>query len=161
MNIFVLSTDPVSAACQQNDPHVRKMVLETAQLLCAVHPPGTAPYGRTHYNHPSAKWTRASFANYEWLLMHGIALAAEYTRRYNKVHACEAIIEWCADNAYKLAFPEQDLTPFAQAMPVECKHEDPVLAYQTYYIMHKHQLGSWTPPASPPRWWPHPNLHKP
>jgi len=161
MNIFVLSTDPVSAAKQQNDKHVRKMVLETAQLLCAVYDPGTAPYGRTHYNHPCAKWTRASFENYEWLLMHGIALATEYTIRFGKRHACESTIEWCADNAYKLAFPQQALTPFAQAMPIAYKYPDPVIAYQTYYIADKYYFGCWTPPSQPPDWWPYPNMYTP
>ena len=65
MNIFVLDNDPFKAAEYQCDKHVVKMVLETAQLLCSAHE--TAPYKRTHYNHPCAIWTRSSLSNYMWL----------------------------------------------------------------------------------------------
>jgi hypothetical protein len=33
MNIFALDADPVQAAQYANDPHCRKMVLESAQIL--------------------------------------------------------------------------------------------------------------------------------
>ena len=37
MNIFVLDTDPVTAAQQQCDKHVVKMIVESAQMLSTAH----------------------------------------------------------------------------------------------------------------------------
>ena len=95
MNIFVLDESPVVSAKYACDKHVVKMILESAQMLCSVQPEGTAPYKRTHYNHPCTKWVRESSRNYEWLLIHAYALCDEYTRRYDKVHKTQAVIEWC------------------------------------------------------------------
>ena len=36
MNIFVLDTNPITAAQMQCDKHVVKMVLETAQILSTI-----------------------------------------------------------------------------------------------------------------------------
>ena len=92
MNIFILDQDPVKSAQFQCNKHVVKMCLETAQLLCSVFPSGLAPYKRTHYNHPCAKWARDSWCNYMWLISHGHALCNEYEYRYNKIHKCQEII---------------------------------------------------------------------
>ena len=106
MNIFVLDNDPIVAAQSQSDKHVVKMVLETAQMLCAAFPPGEAPYKRSYYNHPCTVWARKSDDNYYWLCRHGIALSVEYTHRYGKRHKSQDVIEWCLLNAYKLKLPE-------------------------------------------------------
>ena len=95
LNIFVLHKNPQLAAQYQCDKHVVKMILETAQLLCSPYVPGVAPYRRTHYNHPCAKWTRESQSNYFWLGIHGLALADEYTYRYGKIHKSVDVIKWC------------------------------------------------------------------
>ena len=137
MNVFVLDLDPARAAQMQCDKHVVKMVLETAQLLCAAFPEGSAPYKRTHYNHPCAKWTRESMDNFVWLVGHGLALSDEYTYRYGKRHKSHDAILWCMQHTHLLDIPAVGLTPFAQAMPDEYKHEDSVTAYRTYYIENK------------------------
>ena len=108
MNIFKLDESPVVSAKYACDKHVVKMILESAQMLCAVHPEGTAPYKRSFYNHPCTKWVRESARNYEWLLLHAYALCAEYTSRYDKVHKSEAVIEWCDENRPDL--PNKTLT---------------------------------------------------
>jgi len=154
MNIFVLSEDPVEAAQMQCDRHVVKMALETAQLLCSPHEPGAAPYRRTHYNHPSAVWARATYENYEWLVVHGVALCDEYTRRYGKQHKSREIITWARDNAMPLALPTRGLTPFALAMPDKYKSDNATEAYRAYYINEKARIATWRPPSTPPYWWP-------
>lgn len=153
MNIFVLSTDPAEAARMQCDKHVVKMALETAQLLCSAFEPGVAPYRRTHFNHPSAIWTRQSPANYAWLLTHGYALCHEYTARYGKTHKSENVISWCDQNQLRIEFPLRDLTPFAQAMPEEYKQDDPVEAYRAYYKGAKREFATWRSPGRAPNWW--------
>jgi len=39
---------------------------------------------------------------------------------------------------------DDDLTPFAQAMPDEYKHDDAVVAYRAYYINEKANLLTYT-----------------
>ena len=129
MNIFVLDTDPKVSAQLMCDKHCVKMILESAQMLCSAYPEGDAPYKRTHFNHPCSKWIRDSVDNYEWLLSHAYSLVDEYFDRYSKIH--------------NLALPDRGLTPFAQAMPDEYKHSDPVRAYQTYYVNDKKYFAKW------------------
>jgi hypothetical protein len=143
MNIFVLHKNPKVAARYCCDKHVVKMILESAQMLCAAHPEGTAPYKRTHYNHPCTVWTRTSLGNYKWLLKHAFALCKEYTHRYGKVHKTEAVINFCSTN-----YPQFDRTrrtPFPQAMPDEYKVQgDAVSAYRDYYLHEKSHFAVYT-----------------
>lgn len=153
MNIFVLDRDPGEAARALCAKHICKMVVETAQLLCTAHPKEVAPYRHTHFNHPCAKWTRASLANYEWLVEHGLEMCAEYTRRYGKVHKTQEIIEWCRDEIPNI--PDVGMTPFAIAIKDPMYHDsDPVISYRAYYIGDKSRFAKWAPRAKPPTWWP-------
>lgn len=152
MNIFVLSKDPEKAATMQCDKHVVKMVLETAQLLCSPFEPGKAPYKRSHYNHPSSVWARETEENYKWLIDHGLALCAEYTRRYGRVHKSKDIILWCKKNYKKLKLPKKGQTPFAQVMPDKYKNKNPVSAYRKYYQEEKKKIATWSN-VKPPSWW--------
>tara|TARA_X000001036_G_scaffold324941_1_gene303516 strand:+ start:713 stop:1165 length:453 start_codon:yes stop_codon:yes gene_type:complete len=149
MNIFVLDKNPHVAAMYACDRHVVKMILESAQMLCSVQPEGTAPYKRAFYNHPCTKWVRASSANYDWLIEHALALCAEYSRRYGKVHKSEKVIDWCDANRPEL--PDVGLTPFAQAMPEDYKNKDAVEAYRTYYRNDKRRFATWKD-VDPPTW---------
>jgi hypothetical protein len=141
MNIFVLDRCPYKAARYQCDRHVVKMVLETAQLLCTAF--DQAPYKKTHVNHPCAVWTRQARDNYTWLLHHGMGLAYEYTERYGKTHKSLSVIEWCDEQRDTVEFPQLTMTPFAQAMPDQYKHADPVVAYRNYYIHDKAKIAQW------------------
>ena len=156
MNIFILYEDQELAAVYQCDKHVVKMVLESAQMLCAAFPAGEAPYRRTHLNHPCTVWSRTCRTNYEWLLVHAEALADEYTRRYGKTHKSAAVIDWCREHADEIDFTELDtdyLTPFAQAMPDEYRHPDPVTAYRRYYREGKASIAKWDRcPDGRPEW---------
>jgi hypothetical protein len=144
MNIFVLDLDPRKCAEYHANSHVVKMVLETAQLLCGVHwvNDSEAPYKLSHKNHPCAIWSRECIENYVWLCDLGMALSKEYTHRYNKRHKSQDIIEWCYDNLPKLR-SNGDITPFALAMPDECKIGDAVESYREYYMKEKRSLASW------------------
>lgn len=126
------------------DRHVVKMILETCQLLCTaiwICGDGTVepPYKKTHENHPSAKWARASKKNWIWLRDLGIALCEEYTYRYGKTHKSETHIRalTCPD------LPDVDFTDPPQAMPNEYKHSDVMTAYRNYYILGKSHLHLW------------------
>ena len=152
MNIFVLDTDPIKCSVYHNDKHVVKMILETAQLLCGVHwvEGGEAPYKLSHKNHPCAIWTRECVENYVWLCDLGLALSREYSHRYNKRHKSQDIIEWCYDKIPNLR-SNGDMTPFALAMPDECKVGNAVESYREYYMTEKRSLASWKM-RSQPQW---------
>ena len=144
MNIFVLDNDPVNAARQMCNKHIVKMVLESAQLLCSPFPENSAPYKRTHYNHPCAKWIRETSQNYQWLLLHAFALCDEYNIRYYKTHKSSVIIKWAYLNYNNLNLPSIGLTPFPQCMPEEYKvPNNAVQAYRNYYINEKQKFAKW------------------
>lgn len=180
LNIFALSYNPGQAAQALCDKHVPKMVLETAQLLCSpFEPKHKAPYKRTHYNHPCTRWVRESPLNYAWLVLHGEWLLDEYVRRFARTHKSEAVIVWCREYATDVfpgahfegctnsvdTFLERHgrfwdgrtwsyfLTPFAQAMPEQYRHSNPVTAYRAYYIGEKARFAKWERGRKPPRWW--------
>lgn len=146
MNIFVLDTDTKKCAEYHNDKHVVKMILETAQLLCGVHwvleSKHDAPYKLSHKNHPCAIWARECIENYIWLCDLGLELCEEYTFRYEKRHKSQDVIEWCLLNAPNL-IEKGDITPFAMAMPDECKVDDVVKSYRTYYMAEKRSIAQW------------------
>lgn len=144
MNIFVLDLDVKKCAEYHVNSHVVKMILEQNQLLCGVHwvNGGEAPYKLSHRNHPCAIWSRECIENYIWLCDLGMALSREYTHRYNKRHKSQDIIEWCYDNPPNLR-SNGDITPFALAMPDECKIGDAVESYREYYMKEKRSLASW------------------
>lgn len=145
MNIFILDLDPTLAAQMQCDKHVVKMPLECAQMLSTAHHVCGSPchdssslpfYKLAFKNHPCSIWVRQSAANYHWLYDHFEALCAEYSYRYYKLH-----MSWfklsAALKSPPSRIPDCDMTPFAQAMPDEYKHDDPVVAYRRFYIADK------------------------
>jgi hypothetical protein len=152
MNIFILDQDIERCAQYHNDKHVVKMILESAQLLCTAHHElgGTAPYKSTHKNHPCAKWVRESAQNYEWLFNLMMALNEEFKYRFDKDQDHLSVIK-LRNMAPPLELQYTGLTPFAQAMPEDCRDEDPVLAYRKYYMNHKQHLASWKKRGTP--WW--------
>ena len=169
MNIFFLSLSAQKAARMQCDKHVVKMILETAQLLCtAIHlladeiPLGLLMklYKCTHKNHPAAIWVRKSEHNFAWTLEHGLALCAEYTKRYGKVHKTQAVLE-SVRKYYKfcdLSFPQQGPTAKPICMPLQYRYKGPSLeqdvvdSYWLYYVEEKERFAKWTRGETPQRW---------
>jgi hypothetical protein len=160
MNIFYLDHDPMVAAQAMTDKHVVKMILESAQLLCAAHRVldgesviqlsangrrltryshptlDDVLYKSTHINHPSGVWVRESKANYLWLYEHFLALCAEYTNRYKKVHATYEKLGALL-NTPPLAIVSSPFTPITLAMPAPYHLPNPVEAYRYYYESEK------------------------
>lgn len=138
MNIFVLDTCPIKAAELQCDKHVVKMPLETAQMLSTIAFKLGKParYKPTHGNHPCTIWAGSCKGNFEWLVLHGIALAEEYTARYGKRHKSQDVIE---ELSYLVEYLPEGNSPFVQCFPDEHKNTDAdadtaaVKGYQDYY----------------------------
>lgn len=132
MNIFVTNPCPRKSAEYLDDRRCIKMVLETAQLLSTVirhygYEDSTI-YKSTHLNHPCSIWARATRNNYRWLVEHGLALCAEYTNRYNKVHKSQAIIERLA--MLDDLLPEGEQQSFVNCTP----YKDLTDVYQAYKL---------------------------
>jgi hypothetical protein len=147
MNIFVLDLDPKKCAQYHLNSHVVKMVLETSQILCGVHWMSEGgqydiPYKLSHKNHPCSIWARECIENYKWLCELGIELCKEYTLRYGKRHKSEDVIDWCISNPPKIRINGK-MTPFALAMPDECKVDNPVESYRIYYMTEKRKIAVW------------------
>lgn len=150
MNIFYLHPEPVVAATMQHDKHVVKMILETTQILSTVHARygHTVGYKATHANHPSTRWAGDSVAHYQWLFRHAQGLCREYTHRYGRTHACEAVLRLLERPPTGLHAAGWVQPP--QCMPDEFKVDgDSVAAYRKYYLGAKVVQSNWTRRARP------------
>jgi len=174
MNIFILDLNVAQCAEYHLDKHVVKMPLESAQLLCTAHwvthffghtpckldnyeaqklrfyskEYDTYPYRPAMPNHPCSVWVRSSMQNYMWLMSLAIALGYEYTHRYKRKHKSTQVLQQLPS----IGLPDNGLTPFIQAMPIEHQNIDPVVAYRKYYTQEKRYIASWTN-RNTPDWW--------
>jgi hypothetical protein len=168
MNIFVLDKNPTTAAEYMCDKHIVKMILESCQLLSTAHRVldgkkverqtkngrrytyymledsrvDSYIYKSTMINHPCTIWTRQSTRNYDWLCKHTLALCEQYTKRYGKTHVSTQLAEWLFKHP-PTDLKIDSLTPFAQAMPDQYKHQDAIKAYRDYYIFEKSRFAKW------------------
>ena len=167
MNIFYLHEDPVQNAKWHIDKHIVKMPIEYAQLMSTAHRllDGEMYLGKTaigrnikrwrlhderedilykasHINHPSAIWVRESIENYFQMYKLYMAVLAEFTNRYGKVHGS-------SKPSIALIRPPSNIpmvkgTQLPQCMPEICKvKNNPILAYRNYYIVEKNSFASW------------------
>ena len=169
MNIFVTHPDPQASAQCLPDKHVVKMPLETCQMLSIVcseqwgHNYGKIyrndgqPYQTTKgafRNHPCTIWANDTLENAWWLLTHGLALCAEYTHRYGKIHSCQRPLQ---ETTHLLPSADHTKhTPFVFAGPDVYKHDktiDIFTAYK-YYIASKPWAASnyLRDPSRKPNW---------
>ena len=153
MNIFFLDRDPELAARLHSDQHVVKMVLETAQILCAaLHRHGLpAPYKPTHPHHPSVLWAGDSLEHWQWARRLGLALGAEYSYRRGRIHASATVIAGLPEAP---PLPEAGWRDPPQAMPEPYRRADPVAAYRAYYGGEKNSFAgkgaaTWSGRARP------------
>lgn len=153
MNIFHTHDCPYESAKSLCDKHVPKMLLETTQMICtAHHKNGYAPpplFRAAYEHHPMTKWVSQTLGNYLWTLEHAYALASEYTFRYSKRHACEAIFPWLP-NSNKI--PRGGFKPPPMCMPQQYKDIDHVFAYRNYYIGEKSYFAKWEKGRPAPDW---------
>jgi hypothetical protein len=139
MNIFVLDSNPFKAAAAVDCVRVPKMVVESAQMMASalrrwgatdeqmpVAKTSGKPYRGGYKHHPCTVFAGETRTNFKWLAHHAEALLDEYYQRFGKVHACHDPIYQMSSMSKMI--PKGDLTPFAQAMPDEYKHEDAVTA---------------------------------
>lgn len=148
MNIFFLSLNPRICAIMHCDKHVRKMILEYAQMLCTAHHvcgryKNPNLYLEAFKNNPCTVWTRTTTGNYLWLYNLFKNLCKEYTRRFGKIHSSQKRLENCL-SFIPVGIPNGNITKLHQAMPSYCKHSRDIRAYHNYYNMEKTYFATWT-----------------
>lgn len=148
MNIFVTDPDPVVCARQHCDVHLRKMIVETAQLLSAAHiviDGVQVAYKKTHHHHPCAVWVQTSASNYRWAFALLVAQLDEYEYRFARTHKTRSYVDALSRIP---SMPDLGLTPFAMAMPEELRSTDVFKSYRRYL---KRKLLSWREREKPVR----------
>lgn len=171
MNIFYLDKDPVKAAQAHFDKHVRKQILEAAQILSTAHRvldgeskiiKDTRNYNYTtwilnderqdilykssHVNHPSTIWARESKENYKYTYDLLVALLEEYTYRWGAIHQTSNLLEELKN--FPKNIPNIPMTEFRKVVG-EVKIEEPVEAYKEYYRVYKQSLKQYTKRKEP------------
>ena len=165
MNIFAVNDDPRLAACDLPDKLTCKMPTESLQLLTPwafnVHGVYIQKADGTNYgtkgfaHHPCSRWLYDHPANAAWVISHGLAMCAEYSRRYgNKTHGSQLgllQVRKLFIHKHPGVLPSQH-TEFVQAMPDEFKVPgDPVTAYRNYINGYK-GYAEWRY-SEKPEWW--------
>lgn len=103
-------------------------------------------------NHPCTMWLRESEENTRYGIHLMYHMLNEYKYRYNKQGILYDICLWMNDNYNFELFQNKELTPFAQALPVELQNENAVVAYRNYYMRDKRHLAKWSK-RGVPEWW--------
>lgn len=178
MNIFVLDRNPIIAAQFLCDQHIRKMGIESAQMLSTAHwlaweqileaPKGALrerqawlrrnvpenaqpPYSIALPNHPCTVWVREAKPNYRWLLLHAIEIQRINENMYNRPHKTSEVVNWLRRLPPNTMRQSIRITEFPLCMPDDCKIiGDPVLSYRLFYAQHK-KFASWTT-RTRPKW---------
>jgi len=166
MNLFILSLIQREIAQYMMDKHVSKILLEAVQMLCSakriLDPDDEINdqlYKMAHKNHPVTIWCRTSKANFTWTLDLIEELHNEWRFRYGhsttKFHKSYLMAMILRENIPSDdKFEKTGLTPFALAMPVEFKTDDPVASYRRYYMSNeKQKIASWKKRREMPKWY--------
>jgi hypothetical protein len=106
-------------------------------------------YKVAHAKHPSTVWTMAGKENYLWHAELFREMLLEYTRRYDKRHKCEDLLEFLSQAPANI--PLATFTPPTPAMPAAYKSEDILDSYRKYYASDKWRFAKWKHGAIP--WW--------
>lgn len=123
----------MQCAIDHCDVHLRKQIVETAQILSTAHvvlDNNQVAYKKTHMNHPCSKWARESSSNYLWTIELLKYMVDEYHYRFNKTHKTAETIP--ALSSVPKNIRKGSLTRFVQAMPDEYKRIDVTEGYEIY-----------------------------
>ena len=176
MNIFVTDDNPIKAAQDLCDQHVRsKMQIEGAIMLAHAFPqevldhpstPRTASgrprrRGKGYFKHQCSIWARETVDNFMWLVDHTLQMFDERDYRWpnSKEHFTKTFIEWCSKNLHNTILTETGLTPYAIAINTDCECRklsdfDSLSAIEKYraYIRMDKPFATWTK-RNKPEWY--------
>lgn len=133
MNIFYVHSNPVIAAHHLPNPLIRKMPIESAQMIANVidlPKVDGSRYSKVFSAHPCSVWVRENKSNLAWLVHHWETLNYIFTRLYSKPHGTSAALRVAKD--YVNNVDHRHHTNPALAMPGSFQTDDPVLSYRNY-----------------------------
>lgn len=170
MNRFVTNLDPVIAAQDQCDKHLRKMITEEGQMLSGVvrhfafmDDDRLMGMPEAHFKHDCFLWLLEGFDNFAWALRHFNGLAKEYRYRFDKEHGTETrlrdLFQSCLDaEIHHLWGDAQQHTAHPQSFgkkvwPHYTNEFWPISAYRSYLRDYKptQMQMLWTR-RQPPEW---------
>jgi hypothetical protein len=174
MNIFVTNEDPVLAARDLCDKHVRsKMQIEGAIMLAHAFPQEVLDHsstpktktgrsrrsGKGYAKHQCSIWARETKENFMWLVNHTLEQFEERMYRWpaSNEHFTKEFIVWCSKNLHNTTIEKISLTPFAVAISDDCvcrkvidNFDDlPVVDQYRAYIIHDKDFAVWTKRKAP------------
>lgn len=173
MNIFVTNEDPVLAARDLCDKHVRsKMQIEGAIMLAHAFPQEVLNHpltpktktgnprksGKGYFNHQCSKWARESKDNFMWLVDHTLEQFVERMFRWpdSDEHFTLNFIKWCKLNMHNTTITHEGLTPFTTAIADDCEcrkieNFNNMTAVEKYrsYIIYDKDFAVWTRRSMP------------
>jgi hypothetical protein len=183
MNIFITNEDPVLAARDLCDKHVRsKMQIEGAIMLAHAFPqeilnhPSTPrtktgkprKSGKGYAKHQCSIWARESKDNFMWLVNHTLEQFEERMFRWpsSVEHFTKEFIVWCSRNLHNTTIVKTAPTPYAIAIGADCicrkviPNFDDLTAVDQYrnYILYDKDFALWTK-REPPNWYSQPQSY--
>lgn len=170
MNIFAVDRDPVISAKSLCNTHVRKMFLESCNILLFPFKEMNfkLPVTKTgneirlsHRNHPATLWALSNYTNYLWLLTHTEELRNQCRARYKEKYYTEVYFNFIEENLIKAQSNFftclGSLTPFARCFGqfklVLEEVPDTIEAYRKFYNLDKKDFAFWPSADSIPEWW--------
>ena len=159
MQLFILDYAPRRAAGMLCDVHLRKMCLETAQILSGVlflQGRGLAPGMPKVYNpaHPVIK-ALDSPQKINWVILYNKALHREYFRRFGRKHAYHFLCPQYRKSLwiFGVKLHKKSLSFARDFKGVDIAEPDIVGAYRQYYRYKKRLLKYWNyTKTAEPRW---------
>jgi hypothetical protein len=168
MNIFVTDDDPIIAAHNLCDQHVKsKMQIEGAIMLAHAFDQETLNHestprtqsgkvrkrGKGYFNHQCSIWARESLENFEWLVEHTLEMFNERRVRLpgSKDHFTEGFIKWCKANKHNTIIAQRPMTPYAIAINADsnCRKIPnfealPTIDKYREFIIHDKEFATWS-----------------
>lgn len=147
MNRFVTNLCPKIAAQDQCDKHLRKMLIEEAQMLSTAlhdnHPHMYRDdlYKPVHQGHPCTLWAGESCSNWLWAYKHWQGLAEEYEYRFGNadhrtIRVMRPLLHEVRNRVdFMTSWDNVHHTPHPQCFgdwPHKTKEDWPVTAYRSY-----------------------------
>lgn len=148
MQLFILDRVPTAAARMLCDIHLRKMCLETAQILSSVminyNIRLTSQMPRA-YNprHPVIKALN-NHVKINWTVVYNFALHSEYHHRFDKFHCYHSLCQSYAEALYYNNIENIFDDSFARNFKdIQINTPDIVEAYREYYRYKKTIIRQW------------------
>ncbi|MBR2373549.1 MAG: hypothetical protein IKA87_04895 [Lentisphaeria bacterium] len=148
MQLFILDRDPIKAAGFLCDVHLRKMCLETCQILSSCLtlqnlPPVPGMPKPYNINHPVIRALAPGF-KLNWCIAHNTALQLEYRKRFGKKHSFFHLTDEYRKLLYSAGDLPEDWSFCRNFKDITISTPDIVEAYREYYCFKKKLLSRWS-----------------